>query len=355
MAQPAIIPIIDGHNDTILDLYNKGMGSKRSFFKESELGHIDLPRARKGGLGGGFFALFTPASAGEPDISKTSLSSGSVPSRMAQVDYHAALDFTMGMAAYLFKLERESDGEVKIVHTVSELEQCLSDGTFAMIFHIEGVEAIDTQLNALEVLYQAGLRSLGITWSRDNAFGHGVPFAFPSSPDTGPGLTDAGKEMVRVCQQMGIMVDLSHLNEKGFWDVAEISENPLVATHSGVHAICPVSRNLTDTQLDAIRASDGIVGVNYHVGFLRSDGEVNADTPLDVIVQHLNYMVDRMGIDYVGLGSDFDGATMPNELGDAAGLPKLMAALEAAGYDEAARRKIANENWLRVLGKTWKA
>ena len=237
---------------------------------------------------------------------------------------------------------------------VDELEQCLSDGTLAMIIHIEGIEAIDTKLNALEVFYQAGLRSLGITWSRDNAFGHGVPFAFPSSPDTGPGLTDAGKELVRVCQQIGVMVDLSHLNEKGFWDVASISENPLVATHSGVHELCPVSRNLTDKQLDAIRDSDGIVGVNYHVGFLRADGQVNSDTSLDTIVQHLDYMVDRMGIDHVALGSDFDGATMPDELGDVAGLPKLIAALEGAGYDEAALRKIAHENWLRVLRKTWK-
>ena len=240
------------------------------------------------------------------------------------------------------------------MRTVDELERCLADGTLAVIFHIEGAEAIDTNLDVLEVLYQAGLRSLGITWSRPNAFAHGVPFAFPSSPDTGPGLTDAGKRLVRACKRLGILVDLSHLNEKGFWDVASLSDKPLVATHSGVHAISPTSRNLTDAQLDAVRDSDGMVGVNFHVGFLRPDGEVDSDTPLEVIVQHVDYMVERMGIDHVGLGSDFDGATMPNELRDVAGLPKLMAALESAGYDEPALRKIAYENWVRVLRATWK-
>jgi membrane dipeptidase len=230
----------------------------------------------------------------------------------------------------------------------------LADGTFAMIFHIEGAEAIDAELNALETLYQAGLRSLGITWSRPNIFASGVPFAFPSSPDTGPGLTDAGKRLVKACNELGILVDLSHLNEKGFWDVAELSSAPLVATHSGVHALCASARNLTDKQLDAVCASGGVVGVNFHVGFLRADGSRDgASTPLSEIVRHLDYMVERMGIDHVALGSDFDGAVMPGDLRDVAGLPKLMSALTAAGYDEAAQRQIAYGNWLRVLGQIW--
>jgi membrane dipeptidase len=155
------------------------------------------------------------------------------------------------------------------------MAQCLADGTFAMIFHIEGAEAIDPDLNALETLYQAGLRSIGIVWSRRNLFASGVPFVFPSSPDTGPGLTDAGKRLVKACNELGILIDLSHLNEKGFWDVAKLSDAPLVATHSGAHALSAASRNLTDKQLDAIRASGGMVGVNFHVGFLRADGGRN--------------------------------------------------------------------------------
>src|SRR5690606_7884594 len=140
------------------------------------------------------------------------------------------------------------------------------------LFQIEGAEAIDPDLNALEVLYQAGLRSLGITWSRPNTFASGVPFRFPSSPDTGPGLTDAGRDLVRACNELGILIDLSHLNQQGFYDVAGLSDAPLVATHSNAHVVSNTSRNLTDDQLEAIRASGGVVGLNYAVAFLRPDG-----------------------------------------------------------------------------------
>jgi membrane dipeptidase len=272
----------------------------------------------------------------------------------AEVDQLTALKFTVDLAADLFRLEREAQGAIKVVRNVAEMVQALADGTFAMIFHIEGAEAIDANLNALEALYQAGLRSLGIVWSRPNIFASGVPFAFPASPDTGPGLTEAGKALVKACNELGILVDLSHLNEKGFWDVAKLSTAPLVATHSGAHALCASTRNLTDPQLDAIRESGGMVGVNFHVGFLRADGKRDAaTTSLTEIVRHVDYMVERMGIDHVALGSDFDGAVMPGDLRDVAGLPKLMEALGAAGYDEAELRQIAYGNWLRVLQQTW--
>jgi membrane dipeptidase len=223
-----------------------------------------------------------------------------------------------------------------------------------MLFHIEGAEAIDPELEALEVLYQAGLRSLGIVWSRPNLFATGVPFAFPQSPDVGPGLTAAGKALVRACNELGVLLDLSHLNEKGFWDVAKLSAAPLVATHSGAHALCASARNLTDSQLDAVRDTGGVVGVNFHVGFLRADGRTDPTTSLAEIVRHVDYMVEHMGIAHVALGSDFDGATMPGDLRDVAGLPNLVAALRAAGYDDAALRRIAYENWLRVLRATWR-
>jgi membrane dipeptidase len=257
------------------------------------------------------------------------------------------------MAALLFRLERQAAGAIKVVRTLGDLQSCLDTGTLAMLFHIEGAEAIDRDLNALEVLYQAGLRSLGITWSRANIFGTGVPFQFPLSPDVGPGLTDAGVALVQACNRLGVLIDLSHLNEKGFWDVEKRSDAPLVATHSGAHALSPSARNLTDKQLDAIRASGGVVGVNYHVGFLRADGRSDAATSLSEIVRHVTYMVERMGIDHVALGSDFDGATMPGDLRDVAGLPKLVAALRAAGFDDSALHKIGTQNWLRVLGQTW--
>ena len=203
------------------------------------------------------------------------------------------------------------------------------------------------------MLHAAGLRSIGPVWSRENRFGHGVPFRFPSSPDTGPGLTDLGQELVRQCNARRILIDLSHMNEKGFWDVAAISTAPLVATHSNVHALSQTSRNLTARQLAAIRESRGVVGLNYATGFLREDGKMVANTGLDVMLRHLDALLEALGEDGVALGSDFDGAMMPQPIGDAAGVPRLVEAMLAHGYGEALVRKIAQDNWRSVLERTW--
>jgi membrane dipeptidase len=182
-----------------------------------------------------------------------------------------------------------------------------------------------------------------------------VPFAFPSSPDIGPGLTPAGTRLVRRCAELGIAVDLSHLNESGFWDVARLELAPLIASHSGAHALCAASRNLTDAQLDAIGASGGLVGVVFAVGFVRPDGEEDPDTPLAVIAAHVRHIADRIGVDHVALGSDFDGATIPRALGDVAGLPRLLDAIRAEGFSEDEMERIAWGNWRRVLEAAWTA
>jgi membrane dipeptidase len=198
------------------------------------------------------------------------------------------------------------------------------------------------------------LRSIGITWSRANAFGTGVPFRHNADPDIGPGLSDAGMELVRLCNRMGIMIDLSHLNAAGFRDVAAISSHPLVATHSNAHALTPVARNLTDKQLDAIKECKGLVGLNYATAMLRLDGRSDGETPLSDMIRHIDHLVGRVGIDCVALGSDFDGATIPDEIGDAAGNQKLIAALRDSGYGEDDLKKLASENWLRILASAWR-
>ncbi len=342
-------PIFDGHNDTLLQVYQKEDFSVKDFFTERATGHIDLPRALKGGLAGGFFAVFIPNK-------KMNIEPGSLPKKALPkpLDLAYAQQIAMAMAADLFRIEAQSDGQVKVVRTADELQACIDEGVFATILHFEGAEAIDEDLHALEVFYQAGLRSLGIVWSRPTIFGHGVPFAFPSSPDTGDGLTDAGKRLVKRCNELGIMLDLSHLNEKGFWDVAKLSTAPLVATHSNVHALCQTPRNLTDKQLDAIKASDGMVGLNFATGFLREDGKWESDVPLETMVKHIDYLVERVGETRVGFGSDYDGARVPDDVDGADKLPNLIAALQKAGYGDALLKKITHENWVRVLRKTWK-
>jgi membrane dipeptidase len=191
-------------------------------------------------------------------------------------------------------------------------------------------------------------------WSRPNAFAHGVPFRFPGGPDAGPGLTSAGERLVRRCNELGIVVDLSHMNEAGFWDVARISAAPLVASHSCAHALCAAARNLTDEQIDAIGTTGGLVGVCFAVGFLRADGAYDADTPLSTVVAHARHIADRVGVDHVALGSDFDGARIPAPLGDAAGLPLLLEALRAE-FSEDEVERIAWGNWRRVLGASFRS
>lgn len=360
-------PIFDGHNDSISRyLKNRpedgNLPDGYDFFQRNPGGHIDLPRAREGGLAGGFFASF--ATSGEialptaDEQKKYTTETGySLPLSPA-VPYEPAVRSTLAGLAATFKVAAHSGGQFRIVFTADELESILSgystESPIAAILHIEGADAIDKDLNLLDVLYQSGLRSLGIVWSRPTIFGEGVPFRFPHSPDTGDGLTKAGVRLVKRCNELGIMLDLSHLNEKGFWDVERHSDAPLVATHSNAHAICPLTRNLTDKQLDAIKASDGMVGVNFGNMFLREDGKRDPSTPLETIVRHFDYLVEKVGIDRVGFGSDFDGTTVPTALKDAAGLPKLIDALKAAGYDDDSLRKLAWQNWVRVLKKTWK-
>ena len=242
---------------------------------------------------------------------------------------------------------------MRIARRVADLDAARDEGPPVAVLHFEGAEAIDPGLESLERWYAAGLRSLGPVWSRPTAFGNGVPFIFPSSPDTGPGLTPAGQELIRRCAELGILVDLSHLNEAGFWDVARAQLGPLVASHSGAHALCQASRNLTDAQLDAIGASDGLVGIVYACPFLRADFADDPDTPLALIARHAAYVAERIGIEHVALGSDFDGATIPSELGDVAGVPKLLAALREAGFSESDVQAIAWDNWRRVLGVWW--
>jgi membrane dipeptidase len=348
MHKTSPMPILDGHNDTLLKLSPDSGGSDDSFFVRGEGRHIDLPRAREGNFAGGLFAIFAGS---EPPEDEDSTAAESMPSHSPGIDY--ARQVAISMMAKLFRLEAESESQLQVVRTADQLSACLKEGILAAVLHFEGAEAIDPDLDALLVFYKAGLRSVGIVWSWSNAFGHGVPFRFPESPDTGPGLTDAGKALVRGCNELGILVDVSHLNEKGFWDVARISDAPLVATHSGVHALCPSTRNLTDAQLDAIGETGGLVGVNFHVEFLRADGRKEAETPLLDIVRHVDYIVERIGIEHVAFGSDFDGATIPQELGDVSGLPKLIAVLRAHGYGEDELKKISHENWLRIFRQTW--
>jgi membrane dipeptidase len=341
-----VIPVFDGHNDALTCEDHALIASGRHG------GHLDLPRMREGGMRGGIFAVCVPS---PEEWEMVTREDGSIMARpFGPVPHADAAAYATAAAGRLFALERS--GHVRLARCAADLDAAFAedaDGPPATVLHFEGAEAIDPSLEALETWYAAGLRSLGLVWSRPNDFGHGVPFAFPSSPDTGPGLTEAGVALFRRCAQLGILVDLSHLNEAGFWDVARLQLGPLVASHSAAHALSPCSRNLTDEQLDAIGSSGGVVGIVFATLFVRADFDEHADTPLSMIAAHARYIADRIGTEHVALGSDFDGAAIPATLGDVAGIPHLLEALSDAGFSDDELHAIAWRNWRRVLAAWW--
>jgi membrane dipeptidase len=322
--------IIDGHNDLVSRLWRK-----------ADVRHVHLDAAADAGFAGGFFALYVPS----PPLP---------PPTGAGPGYALPLPDPIPHEEAARIAEEEYEIFCSLPVELATSPDDFHPGHVAAILHLEGAEPLAPDLSDLDAWYERGLRSLGLTWSRANAFAEGVPFRFPSTGDTGPGLTDAGKALVRRCNELGILVDLSHLNEAGFWDVAELSSAPLVATHSNVNALCRSSRNLTDAQLDGVGKSGGVVGINFAVSFLREDGHNDADTPLSEIVRHANYIVDRIGVDHVAFGSDFDGALVPDELDGIAALPKLVAEFESSGWDDDSVAKVTHRNWQRVLAETWR-
>jgi membrane dipeptidase len=341
-----MLPIFDGHNDAL----TREGGADLS--RRSSEGHLDLPRMREGGMRGGIFAVFTP-SPGERSREIRFGAGGAYAEPLAEpVSQAEAEAHATAAAERLLRLER--DGELVVGRAIADVDAAFAGSSPPVaVLHLEGAEAIDPGLESLPGWHEMGLRSLGPVWSRANAFAHGVPFAFPSSPDVGPGLTERGVALVEACRELGILVDLSHINEAGFWDVARLEPGPLVASHSGAHALCAASRNLTDAQLDAIGASGGLVGIVFATPFLRADFADDPDTPVALIAEHARYVADRIGVAHVALGSDFDGATIPAGLGDASGLPKVVAALEEAGFGGEEIAAICWRNWRRVLDSWW--
>lgn len=351
MDQP--LRVFDGHNDTLLRLLLDGSDQALDrFLNGGSDGHIDLEKARSGGLAGGLFAIFPPSADIAPVVDRPDGPPHDFP-LPPPLPEAEAIRTTIAMAAILHRLERRSGGRLRICRSVPRIEAAMADGALAAVLHVEGAEAIGPDLDMLDVLHAAGLRSLGPVWSRPNIFGHGVPMRYGDTPDVGDGLTDAGKRLIERCGELRIMVDLSHLNLKGFEDVAKLSRAPLVATHSNAHAVTPHCRNLTDPQLDMIAASKGLIGLNFATAFLRPDGRTDADTPLDDMLRHLDHLLSRLGEDGVALGSDFDGATIPQAIGSAAGLPRLVDAMQKAGYGAELIDKITWRNWLSVLSRTW--
>ena len=342
--------IFDGHNDLLTRLWLSSADDPVHDFIYGTLpGHLDLKRCRRARWMGGLFSIFLPPYAYVKNNHPDKLFSPSNSDFTAQ----EIVDICCAQLELAQQLQARSDGQIQICTSVAQIKACQQNQQLAIVLHLEGAEFLAIEPDLLDVFYEAGLRSIGPLWNRKSLFGDGLNASFPHSPDTGSGLTREGKELILACRDKHMLIDVSHMNERAFWDTLEIADQPIVATHSNAHALCAQARNLTDRQLAAIKQNGGLVGVNFDVAFLRADGQRDTQTSLDVIVDHLAYLIDHLGEDHVGFGSDFDGCLLPDELSDISQISKLIERMQQRHFSDALIEKITSKNWFRVLDEIW--
>jgi len=326
--------VVDTHIDTTMMLGKEGWDFMVRHQPEPGENHVDLPRIREGGLDAAFFSIYMPGTVTGPEAVKRAL---------------VLIDHVRTLA-------EQHPNEIVLATTAAEVRAAHKAGKFAALMGMEGGHMIDDSLAVLRDYQRLGVRYLTLS--------HSVNTNWADSSGDKPahnGLTAFGKDVVRELNRLGVMVDISHVADKTFWDALETSKAPLVASHSSMRAISGHARNMTDDMVRALGAKGGVVMINYSVGFLSNErfeaGQRNvpeADLPRvswEKIVDHIDHAVKLAGAAHVGLGSDFDGTTVPDGMEDASKLPKITAALLAKGYSEQDVKNILGENILRLLDK----
>jgi membrane dipeptidase len=307
--------VVDLHVDTLLDI----QAGRRTLGERSARGHVDLPRLREGGVGVQVFAAYIAPHEAARGLSRA---------------LELLRAFHTAVAA--------NSAQVSLATTVEEIEQVRRAGRIAAVLSVEnGGDALARDVRTLDEFSRQGVRMLGLTWNHSNALGDGA-----LGRDHG-GLTDLGRAVLRRMEELGIIMDVSHLSEAAFWDAVRTTRGPLVASHSNAATLRAHPRNLTDEQLRAIAARGGVVGIDFYPEFL---GEATLERVLD----HIDHMVKVMGIDHVALGSDFDGIPQTRRgLEDVSRLPNLTAGLLRRGYTTEQIHKILGANALRVFRQVW--
>lgn len=308
--------VFDGHCDTILEVINH----KRSLGGRTLVGHLDIPRMKEGGVDVQFFAVFIE------DIYK--------PDR--------SLKRTLQLIDCFYKEIEKNQDDISLATNYNQIEEVNRAGKIAAILSIEGGEALEGDLGVLRVLYKLGVRLLTLTWNQRNQIADGI-----GESRTGSGLTEFGLKVIDEMNRLGMLIDVSHLSETGFWDVIKRSKAPIVASHSNCYALCPHLRNLKDEQIKALADKGGVIGITFVPNFLTQE---KRKTTVEDVVKHIDYLVEKVGIDYIGLGSDFDGTGgLPLGLEGVDKVPNITKGLLDRGYKEKDIKKILGENFLRVF------
>lgn len=317
--------IVDLHCDTIMNLYR---GEKLSAIPD---GHIDLEKLKRGGCLAQCFAIFVPTNQAAERIGVTD----------TPEEY-----FEKAYKAYLRELEANS-GDIMPALNTADIEANAAAGKMSAILTVEDGVTLAGKLENVDEYHRKGVRMVALTWNYENSLG------FPQSRDPhihAMGLKSFGIEAVRRMNELGILVDVSHLSAGGFWDVVRYSEKPFVASHSCCRALCDISRNLTDEQLKAVGDSGGVVGINFANDFLHpvADRRLDRFTAASEVVRHLCHMARVAGVDALAIGSDYDGISSELEWKDYGGMQMLAEAIvKRFGSHDA--EKICSGNALRVF------
>lgn len=307
---------VDLHCDTLLDLAE----GKRSLSRLSLTGHVDLPRLMTGNVRVQFFAAFIQ-SVYKPERSLKRLL------QLIDVFY------------------REIDAcNLQIVAGLSwrQIIRELKNNRLIAILAVEGGEALTGDLAVLRILYRLGVRAMGLTWNQRNEVADGI-----WERHTGGGLTTFGRDVVVEMNRMGMIIDLAHIAEAGFWDVLRLSGDPVMVSHANSYALCPHPRNLRDEQIKALAAHGGLMGLTFAPEFIS-----NGSAGLEQFLDHIDYVAGLAGIGCIGIGSDFDGiGETPLGLADAANYPNITRGLQERGYTEDEINNILSGNALRLMQK----
>ena len=305
--------LFDGHCDTILRCYLEGGGLRR------QAGHLDLERRRGKGRWAQFFATF-----GSPE---------DMPGRSL---------WEVFLEEYaLFRSEMDANADlVAFCRTGEEARAAFAAGKTAAFLSAEGAELLDCDPDKLRLAHRMGVRIVNITWNHPNA----LSGTNAEEPDRG--LSEQGRAFVKTMGELGMLVDVSHLSDPGFWDVMEVTDRPVVATHSNARAIFPHPRNLTDAQFTAIINTNGVAGLNMYAGFLGDDPD------FDTVVSHLEHFLALGGENNVSMGGDWDGITqMPRGMSGIQDMEKLYEHLLRRNYSDSLLEKVFYSNLMRVVNE----
>ncbi len=314
-----LVFIFDAHNDTLLKLLETSV-EERDFMSNAGR-HVSLSKVQQAGISAQIFAIFVP------------------PQSKAGLTLHTALK----MVEIFWETVEAYPDSLGVVQSSEDFEHLMTTGKIACMLSLEGGDPLLGELSHLRLFYRLGVRALTLTWNHRNELADGV-----GEGRTALGISRFGRLVIHEMNHLGMIIDVSHLAEKGFWDVLTLSEDPVMASHSNARSLCNHPRNLSDAQIRAIANKGGVIGVNFYPGFLCAQS--NGDASIDMVVEQISYLLKIGGCDCVGLGSDFDGiASTPLGLEDIATVPRLIPKLVAKGYSEAVVEKVMGKNFLRLV------